>query len=309
MVVLTSDTISGLVFEIKRFAVHDGPGIRTTVFLKGCPLRCAWCHNPEGISFEPEIAVLERRCEGCGACFAACPRGLHTVDPSGVHRIDRSHCDMCGACVKACLPQALKLFGVRYTPEELLGIVKADIDFYNQSGGGVTCSGGEALAQPDFTAAFLRLCKEAGIHTAVDTAGLAPWRSFEAALPYTDLFLYDIKHMSPAKHLELTGADNRLILENLASLSRHGSPVEIRLLVIPGYNDDEDNLRRTAELLKEIRSLTLIRPLPYHALSGSKYAAIGDEYRFIGATGGELDAAKRVGLYLEREGLPVAHPD
>ena len=301
--------VTGSVFEIKRFAVHDGPGIRTTVFFKGCPLSCVWCHNPEGIAAKAEIAFLERKCEGCGDCFDACPRRLHSIGENGGHNVDRASCVLCGDCVNACMPRALKLYGKEYTPRVLLSVVASDMDFFKRSGGGVTCSGGEPLSQPAFVAEFLGLCKEAGIHTAVDTSGYAPWSCFESILKVTDIFLFDIKHMDPAKHKELTGADNRLILDNLRELSKTGVPIEIRIPVLPLINDGDENIALTAELLKSLPSLTLIRPLPYHALSGSKYAAIGRECHMPGASGGELAAAVKVSELLRLEGLPVVPPD
>ena len=294
---------SGKIFEIKRFAVHDGPGIRTTVFFKGCPLSCRWCHNPEGISYDLEIALLERLCAGCGECFAACPQGLHTMDESGAHTFEREGCKLCMTCADACMPQAIKLFGTDYTPEALYKIAAEDIDFYKQSGGGVTCSGGEPLMQPGFAADFLRLCKINGIHTSVDTSGCAPWAAFETILPFTDLFLYDIKHMDPLEHKKLTGVDNRLILENLAKLSGQGVPVEIRMPVIPGLNDDEENILRSAGFFKNLKQVTLIRPLPYHALSGSKYASMGKKHAMPAATGNENAAVRRVSEILKAEGL------
>ena len=300
---------TGRIFEIKRFAVHDGPGIRTTFFFKGCPLNCIWCHNPEGLDYEPELAFLERKCVGCGDCFAACPEGLHTVSEDGAHVIDRENCTLCGRCVEACMPRALKLYGELYTPAELFELALLDRDFYAQSGGGVTCSGGEALVQSEFVSQFLSLCKNAVINTAVDTSGYAPWLCFEKVLPFTDLFLYDLKHIDSEKHKALTGSDNGLILDNLCELSKRGVPVEIRMPVIPGHNDSEHDIARTVEFLRSIRSLILIRPLPYHALSGSKYASIGKVSGIPAATGEENEAAMRVSSLLEDAGLPVCYPD
>jgi len=296
---------SGRIFEIKRFAVHDGPGIRTTVFLKGCPLSCLWCHNPEGISDEPEIAFHERKCMQCGDCFMTCPFGLHSIDENGTHTIKREACRLCRLCVDTCMPQALRCFGTEYSPEALFEIAVADIDFYKQSGGGVTCSGGEPLMQADFTAEFLSICKASEIHTAVDTSGCAPWQAFEKVLPVTDIFLYDLKHMDPVEHKKLTGADNRQLLENLRKLSEQGMPVEVRIPILPGLNSGEQNILQTAKFLKTIKSLTQIRVLPYHALSGSKYSAIGRPCHMPTATGRENIAVQQVVEAFGRENLPV----
>ena len=298
--------VTGKIFEIKRFAVHDGPGIRTTVFFKGCPLKCIWCHNPEGLARETEIALLERKCAHCGECFLACPHGLHKTGENGTHTINREDCTLCLACTKACMPQALKVYGIEYTAEDLLKLVYADLDFYKQSGGGITCSGGESLMQPDFLAAFLSLCKKAGLHTAVDTSGYAGWLSFEKILPFTDLFLYDIKHMDTEEHKKLTGVGNRLIHENLERLSECGAAVEIRIPVIPNLNDGEENILQAAKFLKGIKTIKLIRLLPYHALSGSKYASIGKEHR-MPDPGMDVHASiRRYFDILENAGLPVA---
>ena len=285
--------LTGKLFEIKRFAVHDGPGIRTIFFFKGCPLRCLWCHNPEGIDYGPEIALLERKCAGCGECTAACSLGLH-IFKDNKHNINRKNCISCFNCVNACMPEALMLYGREYTADELMQIVNEDIDFYRQSGGGVTCSGGEPLMQADFLAVFLSMCKKAGLHTAIDTSGCAGWSEFMKILPFTDLFLYDIKHMDPVQHKKHTGVDNGLILENLRKLSDSGKAIEIRIPVIPVYNDDAGNIQKTAEFLKEIKTITLIRPLPYHALSGSKYLSIGKTHTMPVTTGDEYTATQQV---------------
>ena len=299
----------GRVFEIKRFAVHDGHGIRTTFFFKGCPLYCIWCHNPEGLSQEPEIALLERKCVKCSECVTSCMNGLHIIDNDAVHLITREGCTFCLDCVNACMADALKLYGKEYTVNELCKIAASDIDFYNQSGGGITCSGGEPLMQADFLEDFLSLCKEKALHTAVDTSGHASWLDFEKILPFTDIFYYDIKHMEPARHKELTGMDNNLILENLQKLSETGAAVEVRIPVIPGLNDDEENIQQTADFLKSIKTLKIVRPLPYHALSMSKYTSIGKNHTMPAATGKEYEAARHVCDIISKNGLKCKKPD
>ena len=265
--------VTGRVFDVKRFAVHDGPGIRTTVFLKGCPLRCAWCHNPEGISPAPEVAFISQKCIGCGACVRACPVGAHSI-AGGVHAYERSGCTLCGACVEACYPQALVLYGRGVTVEQLMSEILPDREFYVQSGGGVTLSGGDPLLQPDFCAAVLKACRQEELHTAVDTSGAVPWSSVEKVLPYTDLFLYDIKHFDPDQHHSWTGSDNARILENLVALGHKGVPVEVRIPVLTSVNDGEV-LLAIANFLKRIPSLTGVRLLPYHDFARSKFTAVG----------------------------------
>jgi pyruvate formate lyase activating enzyme len=266
--------VTGRIVETKRFAIHDGPGIRTTVFLKGCPLACRWCHNPETISRQPEIGFLRQKCVACGRCVATCPTGAHAVT-DGTHTLDRSRCTACGACVEACLPGALELYGREVTLAEVIAEVVEDRTFYEQSGGGVTLSGGEPLLQAEFCAAVCRQLRESGIHCAVDTSGAVPWDRFETVLPYVDLFLYDLKHMDDAQHRLGTGTGNRLILENLRQLSERGRAIEIRLPLVPGFNDDPQNLQALAEYLLSLPATPPLRLLPYHNLAHSKYEAVG----------------------------------
>ena len=260
------------ILEIKRFAVHDGDGIRTTVFFKGCPLRCVWCHNPEGIAPQKELSYLESKCVGCGACMEACPHAAHTV-ADGLHHFERTRCVGCGACESVCLGQALKLYGREVTVEELMPRLLEDREFYEQSGGGVTLSGGECLLQADFCEALLRELKKEGIRTAVDTCGAVPTRALEQVMPYTDVFLYDVKAVDESLHRRCTGASNRMILENLALLDARGAKIEVRIPYVPHYNDGE--MEAIATLLGSLRNLTGVRLLPYHNYAGSKYRALG----------------------------------
>lgn len=259
------------IVDIKHFAVHDGPGIRSTVFLKGCPLRCLWCHNPESVRPEPELAVLAK-CMKCGACASVCR--CHRVG-NGVHTIDRKCCTACGKCLDACLYDALVLYGRRVTPEEVCREVLADRIFYAQSGGGVTVSGGEPLLRPQFCAELFSLLRSEGIHCAADTCGEVPWSAFETMLPVTDLFLYDLKQMDSAKHRACTGVPNERILANLKRLSETGAPIEIRMPVVPGLNDADADFASAGRFLAGLRNIAGVRLLAYHSFARSKYDSVG----------------------------------
>ena len=261
---------AGLV-DIKHFAVHDGPGIRTTVFLKGCPLRFLWCHNPESVRSEPELALLEK-CVKCGACAEVC--SCHRVE-GGSHVLDRGRCVACGRCVDACLFDALVLYGRKVTPEEILPELLEDRLFYTQSGGGVTLSGGEPLLHPAFCAELFGLLQHEGIPCAMDTCGEVPWSAFEAVLPVTELFLFDLKQMDPERHRRCTGVSNERILENLRRLSDTGKEIEIRMPLVPGFNDEEENLEAAGRFLAGLKPLRGVRLLPYHSFGRSKYRAVG----------------------------------
>ena len=265
--------MTGRLVEIKRFAVHDGPGIRATLFLKGCPLACRWCHNPETLSPEPEIGLLGQKCIGCRACAAVCPSRAHVFD-GGIHHFDRSRCVACGKCVEACPTGALEYYGREISVADAVAAVLEDKAFYEQSGGGCTLSGGEPLLQADFCAEVCKALRANGVHCAIDTSGAAPWDRFEAVLPHTDLFLYDLKHMDEALHHKYTGASNQRILANLTRLSACGAPIEIRIPLIPGINASGAELRAFGKFLCGVNIIG-VRLLPYHAMARSKYDAIG----------------------------------
>ena len=258
--------------DIQRFCMRDGPGIRTTVFFKGCPLKCIWCHNPETQSPQKELFFYPNRCIGCGACAAVCPQGAHRMLPS--HTVDRTLCIGCGACAACCPTNALQLTGRDCDAEELLPLLLRDRAFYGEKGG-VTLSGGECLYQASACAELLKLLKKEGVHTAVDTCGAVPREVFEKVLPYTDLFLYDLKAMDEETHLRYTGKSNRLILENLRFLDSVNANVEIRIPHIPTCNDDQiDKIRGFLGTLRNPYPVTV---LPYNRYAASKYAALGRE--------------------------------
>ena len=258
------------IFEIKRFAVHDGDGIRTTVFFKGCPLKCLWCHNPESIDFRPELAYYENKCTGCGKCASVCPSGAHGIKAG--HIFEREKCISCGVCADTCYANALTFYGKDASAKELIPILLEDKDFYDNSGGGVTLSGGECLIQADFCAELLKQLKENGIHTAVDTCGFVPRENIDKVIPYTDIFLYDIKAIDEDVHIKCTGRSNKLILENLIYLNSLGKAVEIRIPYVPDYNDGQ--IEKIADFLAQLNNITKIRVLPYHNYAGSKYEAL-----------------------------------
>jgi pyruvate formate lyase activating enzyme len=265
--------MNGRIVDIKRMTVHDGPGIRTTIFMKGCPLHCPWCHNPESIAAKPEIGFFKRKCVGCGECAEVCPNGAH-IFQNGEHIFKRELCVGCGKCVEACLPGALEYYGRKISVEDVVKKVLEDKTFYEKSGGGCTISGGEPLLQVEFCVELFKKLKYQKIHCAIDTSGAVPWSAFEKVLPLTDLFLYDVKHIDKKLHQEQIGSSNKMILENLKHLSECSRPIEIRIPTIPGFNADEKSMTAIGQYLSGLKNITAVKLLPYHQ-ARSKYETVG----------------------------------
>mgnify|MGYP000345899667 CR=1 FL=1 len=265
--------ITGVYVDIKSFAVHDGPGIRTTLFLKGCSLRCVWCHNPETIHSKSELGFIASRCISCGKCSGIC--SLHKIE-NNIHHIDRTKCTSCGKCVETCPTGALRIYGQNITISEAFHLLTEDRMFYDLSNGGVTLSGGEPLLQPKFCAELFKKLQKNGIHTALDTCGNVPWSCFESVLPWTDLILFDLKAVDSMIHRRCTGFGNKTILENLRKLDARKISMEIRMPLMPGWNDSIEDIQKAGELFAELRNLPIkVRLLACHELARSKYAAIG----------------------------------
>jgi len=272
---------TGYVNDIQFFSLSDGPGIRTTVFLKGCLLNCRWCHNPEGNRRFPEVLPYRNNCTGCGACLEVCPSGAIEMEGPCLPRIRRDRCIDCFRCAQACPEQALVVWGKLMTVDQVLEEVEKDKPFYKHSGGGMTVSGGEPLAQPEFTHDLLAEAKARGMNTALDTCGFAPWDILEKMLRVTDYVLLDLKHMDPQAHRAFCGAPNDLILENARRLAEGACGLRFRIPLIPGFNDVEENLAATADFIREVcrngRECE-VDILPYHPYAGAKYRIFGLEY-------------------------------
>ena len=279
---LSCDT--GLIFNIQRFSVHDGPGIRDLVFMKGCPLRCRWCDNPESQKASPELAFNEDRCIGCGWCQEVCPTGAITVLDEGKVRVDRKICNDCAKCVDVCPAKALKLFGDYVSVGDILKVIEKDGAFHLRSGGGITVGGGEPIMQADFVHELLKDSRKRGIDTAMETSGYGDWESLEKVCRYANLVFYDIKHMDSNKHKTYTRVPNELILENIDKLSTYHPeiPIIARIPIVPGFNDSEENIETTVDFLTRLKGVRECELLPYHGFGEPKYHQLARKYPLSG---------------------------
>ncbi len=272
---------AGIVFNIQRFSLHDGPGIRTIVFLKGCPLSCHWCCNPESINSSPELVLIKLRCNQCGKCVEVCPERALSIQTE-VITFDRRRCTLCGKCLEVCRPKALMIYGEEKTAAAVFEEVLKDKIYYDGSGGGLTISGGEALAQPQFARALLKLSRGKGINTCLETSGYGAAGELEEVLEFTDCVLFDLKHMDPGIHRRYIGKGNEIIQENARLLARSSVSVVWRMPLIPGVNDTLDNIKQTADFVRSLGKKAEIEILPYHRLGAGKYQALGRRYLMDG---------------------------
>jgi pyruvate formate lyase activating enzyme len=297
----------GLIFDIRKYSIHDGPGVRTTVFFKGCPLECRWCCNPESQAGRPELVWVAERCLGCDLCLNVCGKAALSTTAAGGKTIDRERCDCCGACAQRCPGEALNLIGRWVTVDEVLAEVAKDALYFEASGGGLTLSGGEPLAQPEFAAELLRRYKreEKGGHTAVETCGFVAWSVIERLAPDVDLFLYDLKHLDPDEHRRLTGRGNQVVLDNARRLAASGHALVMRLPLIAGVNDRREQLEAAADFIRSLPGVSRLDLLPYHRLGEPKYRRLEKAYALEGEPSLSSEQAARAADILSAKGLEV----
>jgi pyruvate formate lyase activating enzyme len=295
---------TGEIFDIKKYAIHDGPGIRTTIFFKGCPLSCRWCHNPEGLSRTTQRLYREERCIGCMECVKACPNDALTATENGPKWV-AANCVYCKTCARVCPAEAVEFIGKTMSVEDVVAEITKDTLFYDQSSGGVTFSGGEPLMQPSFLMGLLKACGDLDLHRTVDTCGYADTRTLLNVATHVELFLYDLKHMDSEKHYRYTGVPNEMILTNLKCLSRQGAGIIIRLPLIPGINDDRENIERTGAFLSSLAGVNQVNILPYHHTAAAKYKSLGLNYGAVDIARPTRDHLESIAGQLEKYDLQV----
>jgi len=295
----------GIIFDIARYCIHDGPGIRTTVYFKGCPLNCLWCHNPEGIRPEPQISYWKERCIGCGNCISACPNGAVFHETDNSIGIDSSKCLVCGLCAEGCNSLALELVGKEIAVDELMAVIEKDKPFYEESGGGVTFSGGEPFMQPFFLQKILSECRKKKIHTAVETSGFCNSEIFLETAENIDLFLFDIKLMDSGRHQKATGVSNERILKNLSNLIEKGYNVIVRFPLIPGINDDSENIESLGRFLSGLKRIPALHILPFHDLGREKALRFGGQDKMAGKKPPEREDVEIIADVLRKKNIDV----
>ena len=266
--------------NIQRFSVHDGPGIRTVVFAKGCPLRCKWCQNPENLKPEPQLLYYAQKCIGCGKCLEVCPEDAIQIDEGGISQTDRNKCVNCGQCAAVCVTEARILCGKRYSADDVVNEVMKDGVVYNNTGGGITLGGGDFIYYPDFTCILLEKCKYYNLHTVIETSGYCSWKHIESIARLVDLFYYDIKIFDTKKHHDYTGVYNQVIVDNLRKLVEIGKTIVIRIPLVPEVNDDAEEFKKIVQLVASLKTIDIIHILPFHQIGESKYEALGMDYSF-----------------------------
>lgn len=294
----------GIIFDIKRYAIHDGPGIRTTIFFKGCPMQCRWCHNPEGINKEPEIIFRKDRCKQCDDCITICSEEA-IIKKGDSKYIDTNKCNLCGECIEVCSTEALEIVGKEMSVDEVMCEIERDIIFFDESDGGVTFSGGEPMFQLEFLNNLLKQCKEKDVHTTVDTSGYGTFQEFEIIQDKVDLFLYDLKIIDDHAHLKYTGVSNKTILENLKKLSSNGNSIIVRVPVIHGINDSNAQIEATAKFLLTLKNIKEVNLLPYHKIGLAKFERLNKPGFLMGNFTDQNNNISEIKSKIEKYGFSV----